>query len=233
MRFLPAVQRLRRLVADGYAGTPLYVTLDVATPRQLDRRRAHGWWEEKRRGGGALGAYGSHAVDLVRVLLGEPDAVCGTMHTFLSDRIATGELALRRVDADDWAALWLRAGPTRAVIQVSAAAHGGGGLRLGLFGTDGALHIDTEGGLRGRRGAAALEELSAPAVLPEALRGRVPDTPWSAGFVGLARAVTDAIEAGARTVPGAATFEDGLAVQRVLDAVRAGSDAGWIQVAPS
>jgi predicted dehydrogenase len=233
LRFAPGVQRLRRLLADGYVGTPLYATLDVATPRELERGRSFGWWQERGRGGGALGAYGSHGIDLLRLLLGEPESVCSTLHTFVTERPAAGDVRPRRVDSDDWAAFWLRCGRRRAAAQISAVAHGGMGLQLSLFGTDGALHLDSEGTLRGRRGGGGIEDLAAPERLPEPLRGRVPDTVWSSAFAVLAQAVVAAIAAGDERVPGAATFADGLAVQRVLDAVRAAAASGGWEPVPA
>jgi predicted dehydrogenase len=231
LRFAPSVQRLQRLLVDGYVGTPLVVHVDVATGRELDRRQPFGWWHQRRRGGGALGAYGSHAVDLVLSILGPVDAVCGTLHTFVAERVAAGDLQAQPVDADDWGACWLRCGRARAVVQVSAVAHGGNGLGLTVHGTDGVLQLDPEGALRGRRGDGGLEDLAAPLPLPEGLRGRVPDTMWSSSFAAFAAAVTRVCAAGGDHVAGAATFSDGLAVQRVLDAVRgSATDGGWVAV---
>ena len=52
------------------------------------------------------------------------------------------------------------------------------------------------------------------------------DGSWSRGFTALAAAIVDALREGRKTVPEAATFEDGYRIQLVLDAARASSKSG-------
>jgi len=240
LRFAPAVLKLRHLLAEQYLGTPFDAQIDVATPRWLDAARPHSWWQDRARGGGALGAFGSHAVDLLRWLFGEVEAVSALLHTFVRERIATGELRPRAVDADDWAALWLRFGGTQPVlgtIRLSAVAHRGLGFALAIQGSEGTLRLDAEGRLWGSRrdpaaAEAPLEPLDDPETLPEDQRRALPDSPWARAFVPAARAIVAAVEAGGLP-PGAASFADGRAVQQVLDAARASAaeTRGWM--APS
>jgi predicted dehydrogenase len=49
---------------------------------------------------------------------------------------------------------------------------------------------------------------------------------WARAFLLLAAGIRDALRQGRTSVPGAATFEDGLRNQAVLDAVRASSRTG-------
>jgi predicted dehydrogenase len=234
LRFAPAVRRLQRLLSDGYIGATLYAHVDVATDRELRPGTPHSWWNERRRGGGAWGAYGSHAIDLTHLLCGDIEAVCGLLHTFIDDRPLPGELRRQSSDADDWAHAWLRCGPVRVAMQLSAVAAGGAGLQLALFGTDGMLQLDREGALRGRHAGGGLEDLAPAPELPGALRGRIPDSPWTSAFALFAAELINAIAAGSSQLPGAATFADGLRVQRVLDAARVSSDggSGWVATAP-
>ncbi|MDQ5845899.1 MAG: gfo/Idh/MocA family oxidoreductase, partial [Acidobacteriota bacterium] len=50
------------------------------------------------------------------------------------------------------------------------------------------------------------------------------DGSWSRGFTAFSRAIVNALAAGKTTVEGAATFEDGLRVQLVLDAARVSNE---------
>ncbi len=237
LRFAPSVVRLRRLIADGFVGTPLYAQWDLATPRWLDHSRPHSWWQERQRGGGALGAFGSHAVDLFRWLFGDIAAAAGVLRTFVPERAAAGELRPRAVDADDWAAFWLcTSGPhaLQIVINLSAVAHRGEGFHVVIQGTEGALKLDTEMRLWGSRRDpsapdAPFDLLSEPDPLAAEVRQILPDSPWALAFVHSARALVQAIEAGHEPPASAATFADGQAVQDVLDAVRQSHQSGaWV-----
>jgi predicted dehydrogenase len=242
LRFTPTLRRLRRLVADGYVGTPLHVGATLLVARWLDRGRPFTWWQESARGGGALGAFGSHLVDWLRWTFGEVDAVRATLATCIASRAQAAELRPRRVDSDDYAALWLRCGgasPLQASVLLSAVAHRGGGLGIDVFGTEGTLRFDADARLWGSRREALgphaveeppFEELTQPEPLPEAARKTLPDTLWARAFASMAQDLVAAVEEGRTQIPEAATFEDGLHVQRVLDAAQVSSEKGsWVE----
>lgn len=59
----------------------------------------------------------------------------------------------------------------------------------------------------------------------------LPDSQWARGFAQLAAPLVAAVAAGQSSLAGAAGFADGLATQRVLDAIRASALAGtWLRV---
>ena len=60
---------------------------------------------------------------------------------------------------------------------------------------------------------------------------RLPAPLWGLSFVRLVDHAVGAALDGAPVAP-AATFADGVAVQRVLDAVRQASRTGWVRVEP-
>lgn len=236
LRFAPAVLKLRHLLRGGYLGAPFDAHIEVATPRWLDAGRPHSWWQERARGGGALGAFGSHAVDLLRWLFGDVESVSALLHTFVRERSVPGALRSRPVDADDWAALWLRfAGPRPVLgtIRLSAVAHRGSGFAMAIQGSEGTLRLDAEGTLWGSRKdshatEAPLERLSEPEPLPAETRRALPDSPWSRAFVPAAEELVAAVSTGICPAD-AATFATGRAVQQVLDAARhsAAGSGGW------
>jgi predicted dehydrogenase len=60
----------------------------------------------------------------------------------------------------------------------------------------------------------------------------MPDDEWAHGFVRYARAITEALRLGSRSLPGAATFEEGWRNQLVLDAIRrSNAERRWVQLA--
>ena len=54
----------------------------------------------------------------------------------------------------------------------------------------------------------------------------VADTGFARGFMAIAPVLVDAIRSGSREIEHAATFEDGVSVQKVLDAARESDAAG-------
>ena len=237
LRYSPNLARMRRLLHDGYLGKPLHVELVLRVAGRLDPRRTHDWWSEAARGGGVLGALGSHMIDQLRWLFGEIHSVCGTERTFVPERPQPGSLELRPVDSDDFASFSLVVGPHRlhASVVLSVVAHATDAMRLEVFGDHGMLRLDENSNLFGSRwdrsvtgggDAAGQERLNADEPISQADMRQVPDSLFGRAFVLFTRQLVMALQAPQATTPAtdplrdAATFADGLAVQHVLDALR-------------
>src|SRR5207237_6118276 len=96
------------------------------------------WWFDAARGGGILGAVGSHLIDLFRFWSGsEITYVAGLAETFVMQRKnETG--ALRPVTADDFASCVLQtASGAVATITLSTVAHHGPGHLGQVTGSEG------------------------------------------------------------------------------------------------
>src|SRR5439155_1656174 len=103
-----------RAIAEGRVGEPRLATLVSYVPLLADPAApAPDWWFDNARGGGWLGASGSHAVDQVRVWLGEVEAVQGrlSMTSARDGRVAA---------ADSFTALLATASGAHAVVQQTA-----------------------------------------------------------------------------------------------------------------
>lgn len=234
LRFSPGLARLRRLVHDGYAGAPLHVQVSVLSDAWLDRTRDHGWWSEAGRGGGVLGALGSHVIDALIWMFGDVESAGCTAHTFVRERRAAGELRARPVTSEDYALAALRftAGGVQAQMLLSVVAHRAGGLRIEVHGDEGVLVHDPEGRLwgsrrdPGRRGEPSPLDLL---VEPDDAERLWSDTLWDRAFAAYAAALVASIRGGAPAPEDAARFEDGLSVQRVLDAARRAAASGRVE----
>lgn len=220
LRFNPTRARVAELIAGGYVGRVRYASIRNVSAIRADPARAWDWWSDRAQGGGALGASGSHQVDLLRWWLGELVEVSGQLATYVRERpdpTRGGEL--RAVDSDDQFSFSARlAGGAAAHVFVSYVAHHGGSNQVELHGEDGSLVLDHDDRLWGRRaGAATPEELTAPDPLEGApgLSASV----WSRSFAHLAGELVGAIREG-RPLRRGATFADGLRCQQALDAVR-------------
>jgi predicted dehydrogenase len=123
-RFIPAWQRLAELLSEEYVGQKRLVKIDWLVSSRADASRPWNWYSRKDRGGGALGALGSHAFDYISWLFGPVQRLCARLNTAISTRPdpTTGEM--KPVDADDTCMLMLElADGTFCQVCISAAVH--------------------------------------------------------------------------------------------------------------
>jgi predicted dehydrogenase len=200
------------------AHVPLVAPLDAPVPS---------WWFSVARGGGWLGASGSHLVDQLRVCLGEVDAVAAALSMVSARAPAMAEDSFT-VTAR------MRSGAV-AMLQQTAAARGPLVSVTRVAGTDGSAWIDGDDVWLARDDGVERVEVAPADVLPagpprfDHPAGRY--THLELGpYTRLAERFRDAIVRGAvpADVP---TFADGLAGMRVLDAVRESSASRqWVPV---
>jgi predicted dehydrogenase len=101
-RFLPAVAFARRMVEDGRLGRIYHFRARFADASFLDPEAPFTWHQDaEMAGSNALLDLGSHLVDLARFLVGEPEAVCGAVATFTSERPDPVSGRRRRVETED------------------------------------------------------------------------------------------------------------------------------------
>jgi predicted dehydrogenase len=228
LRFLPSFRAARERI--GELGEFRYAEVRYASPGRGDRSRGWNWWSDAKQGGGIWGAVGSHFVDTLRFLGMEIEAAQASLQTIIDER--PFQNAKRRVTSDDYAQVNLRlAGGAIAAMTLSAVASGPDEpATITIHGEDGALRLIGEELLTAMRGEpftlAAGDELA-----PR--RGNSAGGAFGSGTYFLGRALRAALDNGDRSaLTNAATFDDGLAHQRVLDAARAssGRQGCWIEI---
>lgn len=220
LRFVPAFRAARERIAD--LGAIRYAEVRYSSPSRGDRSRAWNWWSDASLGGGVWGAVGSHFADMLRYLGLEIEAVQAELRTTIAERSG------KPVTADDFAAvqLRLRAGAF-AVMTLSAVASGPDEQSvLTIHGEDAAFRLVAEELLFAKRGEPfrriAGDEM---AKRPGNSRGGA----FGTGTYHLGLALKQAIDNGDRNaLSPAATFEDGLQVQKVLDAAHRSSHRGGV-----
>jgi len=224
LRYEPNRRKVRDLIRAGAIGEVRHIELVLRPYLRGDGRPQAAdapwtWWFDGARGGGILGAVGSHLIDLCRFWTGtEVVHVAGGTATFVRERRDDAG-AVRPVTADDFASFVLRlAGGAVATITLTTVAHHGPGHHGQITGSDGTFVLTGETKLELGRLGGPLEDASAA----DDLMGKIPvNNMWARSFVRLMREMVRVLEGGvAAGTP--ATFRDGVAVQRVLDAVRAG-----------
>ncbi|MBI2467335.1 MAG: Gfo/Idh/MocA family oxidoreductase [Candidatus Rokubacteria bacterium] len=228
LRFNPNRRKVRALIADGFVGRPRHVLITQVGPGRSDPTRPWTWWSDASRGGGLLGALGTHQIDLLRYWLGEIEAVSGAVEVYVKQRPVEGG-AHRAVTAEDFTSFSLRfaSGAVGTVVLSAVTAHPRG-PRLEVWGEEGTLYLDEAERLWGARRGRDLEELTERETLAPPSGMEYP-TLWGLGFVRLVDHVVAALLDGGPVAP-AATFRDGLQVQRAMDAIREAARSGWARV---
>jgi len=222
LRFEPNRRRARELIRSNALGELRHIELSLKPYLRGDGRpqtfdAPWTWWFDVSRGGGILGAVGSHLIDLCRFWSGsEIRYVAGLAETFVKQR--TDEAGQHRaVTADDFSSCVLQTatGVVATITLSTVASHGPGHLGQ-VSGSEGTLLLSGETKLEFGKSGGPLEDISAPDDLWEKTK---PNNMWGRSFVRLMREMVHVIRGGTpQSEP--ATFRDGWEVQRVLDAVR-------------
>jgi predicted dehydrogenase len=243
-RRVPALALAKELIAEGRLGSVRHIRAAYLQDWLADEASPMTWRLKKETAGsGALGDIASHAIDQVLFLLGDQvTEVSGRTHTFTTQR--PGASGPEEVTVDDaaWATLSLASGAI-ASVEVSRVATGRkNSLKLEIYGDKGSLLFDLEN-------LNELGFLDATAPVREQGFRRIlvnePEHPyleawwpqghiigWEHTFTHEIRDFLLAIDSGTAPSP---SFEDGLAVQRILNAVEesAAAKSSIIQLATS
>lgn len=207
-RYAAERARMAQLIADGAVGQPRVATFVQNIALVADRATAlPSWWLDPSRGGGWLFASGSHVVDQVRHWLGEVMSV------------RAGRLLQRDEDADDsFVAQLTMASGCEVSLSQSAAAWGPPNGVARVIGARGSAWLDNGVWLAdAEHPEGVLIERAAPHEISDDPRHRFTHLELDP-FTAMCRQFGSAI--GGEGTGEAATFADGLATQRVLDAIR-------------
>lgn len=243
-RFFPAVARARQLVDAGFLGRIFSFRGRYHRASYIDSQKPMSWRLRREvTGGGALFDLGSHIIDLLYYVLGEFDAVNGTLDTLIKQRpAAPGSAELAAVDVDDIALLHARlADGALGTVEISRMGTGAtNDLAFEIFGQLGAIRFDlsdpgalyvydareADAPLGGQRGFRKLEAAGR-------YEGqRAPDWTMRPGFM---RAHAECQYQFIRAIwddkPTAPSFDDGAHVQRIMAAAeRSSEQGGWVEI---
>jgi predicted dehydrogenase len=224
LRFNPNRRAVRRLITDGAIGEVRHVQLVNVTTTYGDpgARGPGDWLSSAGRGGGRLGANGSHQIDLMRWWLGEVHAVEGHLATLTANRRDPRTGKAWHADADDLTTFTLEMdGGALVHALISGVARHDLGNHTRVFGSEGTIVLaDEDERLLIARAGETFQDVTEHD--PNASLDGVRQAVWDVSVVGLLRELVAAIAEG-RSPHEGATFEDGLACQRVMDAIRLAS----------
>lgn len=231
-RAMPGPRFIKQLIEQGYLGQLHHAQVAYLHESWLNPNRAANWKTVKATGGsGVLHDLGPHMLDMLQWWLGPVARAAGSLQTFIHERPKPdGTRAL--VETDDAAACTLEfAAGGQATVQLSRVAPGRHNYqRVELYGSRGVLVYEYEQALAhvGRiSGAAAhsgeVQNIPIPAEMVAGFAGQ--DT-FPAVFAELTRGFFESVRTGGPSP--APSFVEGLAVQKVIDAVlRSAENGRW------
>jgi predicted dehydrogenase len=235
LRFNPTWRRMKVLIDSGFVGDLQHISVTIAAGFRHSALRPWNWWSQQAAGGGLLGALGSHAIDAIRWLFGEIEAVSSTVTTLVPERKDPKTGQMRPNETDDYVTAQLRIVPPRGklihgTMLLSALYASGGKNNITIVGSNGTLVLDGDETLSAAQGFNhPFEDLS----LADRAReiSWLPDNIWARSFYHLAREAVQAVRENRTEISHAATFQDGLRCQEVIDAIKqAHTEQRWVEI---
>jgi predicted dehydrogenase len=235
LRFNPTRRKMKDLIESGFVGNIYHITVTIAAGFRHSAQRPWNWWAEKSKGGGLLGALGSHAIDQMRWLFGEIESVCADVATLVTSRIDPATNQPRTNETDDYCTFLVRFAPRNGrtfhgTVLLTALYASGGKNQMTVAGDQGTLVLDGDETLLGSQGFnKSFEDFS---LKDRALEiAMIPDNLWARSFYHLARETIVALQEGRTEIPHAASFNDGLRCQEVMDAIlQSQAEKRWIEL---
>lgn len=227
-RFEPARVKAKELIDTGYIGDPHMATVTVYRSTLNDPRGVPwDWLMESSKGGGMLGAAGSHYLDALRWWFGDVKSVSGATSTMVKQRKHADSQEMGEVSADDNFAVLLKfTNGALATVTYSATSALEAGEQLILSGSNGMLLMTGDRKLYGGQTGEPIEEIP----IPERLTAEVSTSghPLVGPTSFLLRTWIGAIRTGEAVSP---SFTDGLKVQELMDgAVRSSQLGRWVEI---
>ncbi len=213
-RFHPVRRVLRELIRTDALGPIEHVLWTHLSAGSRVPLRRYGWLFDRARGGGWIGAWGSHAVDTIRWCFGEITEVDARSRIDVLER-ADDHGELHECTAEDGvsARLVLDTGATVS-IDSSFAASAPVPPRLTVLGADGVCEVLADERVSVRRADGTREDLTPPVDTSAAKADRHHEP-----MRRFAEVVRDVVTSG-EVPPGVPTFADGYACDVVLDQLR-------------
>lgn len=234
-RFIPAWQHFAQLLSEGYVGEKRLIKIDWLVSSRADTSRPWNWYAQKEKGGGVLGAIGSHAFDYINWLFGSIRRLSSHLITGITTRPDPTENGqLKPVDADDTATLMLELSDgTPCQLCLSSVTYQGRGHWIEVYGSKGTLVLGSDNqqdyinGFRlwGNQGGKPLEEIKIPQEL------EFPQVYSDGRIASLIRVIdkwVEAIDKGENLTP---SLREGVYSQLLMDLTQESNQTGtWVDI---
>ena len=145
-RMVPAWQHLKHCLDQDYVGKIRLIKIDWLVPSRANPTRPWNWYAQAEKGGGALGAIGSHAFDYIAWLFGPIKRLCAYLNCAITSRPdPLDHQQPKPVTADDTALILVElADGTPCHLALSSVTYSGRGHWLEIYGEKGTLVLGSD-----------------------------------------------------------------------------------------
>ncbi len=149
-RAVPLFMQAKKLIEEGLIGQPWLLKLDWLMSSRADPKRPWNWYSDINKGGGVLGALGTHAFDMIHWLLGPTEKINAISSTSILERIDPTNNQLKKVTSEDVALANLQIKYLKdniivpAQVALSSVSRQGRGCWLEIYGSKGTLILGSD-----------------------------------------------------------------------------------------
>jgi len=148
-RAVPLFLQTKKLIDENILGDIYLVKLDWLMGSRSDPKRAWNWYSLKEKGGGVIGALGTHAFDILNWFFGESIKVSGNLTTSIKKRslptaselldVTSEDVCLANIEISNYGSNVI---PCQ--VSLSSISKNGRGFSLEIYGSEGSLILKSE-----------------------------------------------------------------------------------------
>ena len=148
-RAVPLFLQTKKLLDENILGEIYLVKLDWLMGSRSDPKREWNWYSLDSKGGGVIGALGTHAFDMLNWFFGESTKVSGKLATSIKKRSLPNSSDLLEVTSEDVCLANLEISNYRSElipcqVSLSSISKNGRGFSLEIYGSEGSLILKSE-----------------------------------------------------------------------------------------
>ncbi len=149
-RAVPHFMQAKRIISSGAIGTPWLIKFDWLMGSRSNPSRCWDWYSQEEKGGGVIGALGTHAFDILHWFFGPTNSISSLLSTSITKRTDKEDNIQREVTSEDvtMAQLQLSSYENESLIPaqvtLSAVAREGRGCWLEVYGSQGTLLLGSD-----------------------------------------------------------------------------------------
>ena len=145
-RAVPLFLQTKKIIDENILGKIYLIKLDWLMGSRSDPKRAWNWYSLKEKGGGVIGALGTHAFDMLNWFFGESIKVSGKISTSIKERSLPNSSKILEVTSEDICIANLEINNyDRALIpcqvSLSSISKNGSGFSLEVYGSEGSVFL--------------------------------------------------------------------------------------------
>ena len=232
-RGVPLFLQTKKLLSENQLGEIFLIKLDWLMSSRSNPEREWNWYSSKNKGGGVIGALGTHAFDILHWLFGETKKVQGKISTAIEERPETFSGNKSKVTSEDICLATLElnnfsCGLIPCQVSLSSISKKGRGFSLEVYGSEGSLFLSSNNQKDYVHGfelnVVDRSNKSKPIIADNKFQF---DKTWSDGRIAPVKYIHNLWEESLRSktpvIPG---LHEGLLSQRVCEAIKLSSTTG-------